>query len=444
MFTFKTFNCSHKLCLPINLGTNNSSANLWRTLHHPFMLMCVYDWSAIGLAECKCAVVRCAYLFIRINVTSAAEDGDSLINTMHAWNDLLIQVTKSSPSISIIPNAPSCSCNAANIYINNIVSVLWASVFDMFIINTIDELSYKNTPPAGLSVGQNARCAVCAWICAYWFWPNLRLRTGFAASTLVLFVLIAFPTSEFEYLYACALFALNFYELIFMLITGISNANEHRRTAAQQVSGDAYSGCLHVYFMYSWCSQVDFCANNPCPEGHRCNDRGDDYTCECPGGRNGPDCNQVPRTVSPLLRCCRRRRLEVCVCVCVSVFVSVSCTLWFPFMRRHCDDDNRCAQKCRLLLCLLRAGTSTSTFRYVYNVMRCYMCIKCAHCDILRIVWQCVCIHIQWLRSSGPLSQRDTSASPIARPICTLALYSHYTRECVDKHAYFVNISTEI
>lgn len=44
--------------------------------------------------------------------------------------------------------------------------------------------------------------------------------------------------------------------------------------------------------------QVDFCANNPCPEGHRCNDRGNDFTCECPGGRNGPDCNQVPRTVS--------------------------------------------------------------------------------------------------------------------------------------------------
>lgn len=47
--------------------------------------------------------------------------------------------------------------------------------------------------------------------------------------------------------------------------------------------------------------QVDFCANNPCPEGHRCYDRGNDFTCECPGGRNGPDCNQVPRTVSKFL-----------------------------------------------------------------------------------------------------------------------------------------------
>lgn len=43
---------------------------------------------------------------------------------------------------------------------------------------------------------------------------------------------------------------------------------------------------------------MDFCANDPCPDGHRCIDHGDDFTCECPGGRNGPDCNQVPRTVS--------------------------------------------------------------------------------------------------------------------------------------------------
>lgn len=45
-------------------------------------------------------------------------------------------------------------------------------------------------------------------------------------------------------------------------------------------------------------AQVDFCANDPCPDGHRCIDHGDDFSCECPGGRNGPDCNQVPRTVS--------------------------------------------------------------------------------------------------------------------------------------------------
>lgn len=55
---------------------------------------------------------------------------------------------------------------------------------------------------------------------------------------------------------------------------------------------------MHSNVRYLTRFQVDFCANNPCPEGHRCNDRGDDYTCECPGGRNGPDCNQVPRTVS--------------------------------------------------------------------------------------------------------------------------------------------------
>lgn len=46
---------------------------------------------------------------------------------------------------------------------------------------------------------------------------------------------------------------------------------------------------------------MDFCANDPCPDGHRCIDHGDDFTCECPGGRNGPDCNQVPRTVSSSL-----------------------------------------------------------------------------------------------------------------------------------------------
>nr|XP_029710054.1 fibropellin-1-like [Aedes albopictus] len=28
---------------------------------------------------------------------------------------------------------------------------------------------------------------------------------------------------------------------------------------------------------------VDFCANDPCPDGHRCIDHGDDFTCECPG-----------------------------------------------------------------------------------------------------------------------------------------------------------------
>lgn len=52
---------------------------------------------------------------------------------------------------------------------------------------------------------------------------------------------------------------------------------------------------LYYKFFYE---QVDFCANDPCPDGHRCIDHGDDFSCECPGGRNGPDCNQVPRTVS--------------------------------------------------------------------------------------------------------------------------------------------------
>lgn len=44
--------------------------------------------------------------------------------------------------------------------------------------------------------------------------------------------------------------------------------------------------------------QIDFCANNPCPEGHQCSDHGNDFSCDCPEGRNGPDCSQVPRTVS--------------------------------------------------------------------------------------------------------------------------------------------------
>lgn len=45
------------------------------------------------------------------------------------------------------------------------------------------------------------------------------------------------------------------------------------------------------------CKQVDFCANNPCPEGHQCNDHGNDFSCECPEGRSGTDCSQFPRTV---------------------------------------------------------------------------------------------------------------------------------------------------
>lgn len=43
--------------------------------------------------------------------------------------------------------------------------------------------------------------------------------------------------------------------------------------------------------------QVDFCANNPCPEGHQCMDHGNDFSCECPEGRSGLDCSQIPRTV---------------------------------------------------------------------------------------------------------------------------------------------------
>lgn len=50
--------------------------------------------------------------------------------------------------------------------------------------------------------------------------------------------------------------------------------------------------------------QIDFCANNPCPEGHQCSDHGNDFSCDCPEGRNGPDCSQVPRTVSWLKKKC--------------------------------------------------------------------------------------------------------------------------------------------
>lgn len=44
--------------------------------------------------------------------------------------------------------------------------------------------------------------------------------------------------------------------------------------------------------------QIDFCANNPCEDGYRCVDHGDEYSCVCPGGHNVPDCHEVPRTVS--------------------------------------------------------------------------------------------------------------------------------------------------
>lgn len=49
--------------------------------------------------------------------------------------------------------------------------------------------------------------------------------------------------------------------------------------------------------------QIDFCANNPCPEGHQCSDHGNDYSCECPEGRTGIDCSQIPRTVSSIYKC---------------------------------------------------------------------------------------------------------------------------------------------
>lgn len=89
--------------------------------------------------------------------------------------------------------------------------------------------------------------------------------------------------------------------------------------------------CFHfLFFLF----QVDFCANKPCPEGHRCIDHGNDFSCECPGGRNGPDCNQMPRTVShdlctlrpptsllalllrPKVRA-RNSGVRVCACRCV-------------------------------------------------------------------------------------------------------------------------------
>lgn len=58
--------------------------------------------------------------------------------------------------------------------------------------------------------------------------------------------------------------------------------------------------CLLIFFLSRIFSrrQIDFCANNPCPEGHQCSDHGNDFSCDCPEGRNGPDCSQVPRTVS--------------------------------------------------------------------------------------------------------------------------------------------------
>lgn len=43
--------------------------------------------------------------------------------------------------------------------------------------------------------------------------------------------------------------------------------------------------------------QIDFCASNPCLDGQQCSDHGNDYSCECPEGRTGPDCTQVIRTV---------------------------------------------------------------------------------------------------------------------------------------------------
>lgn len=71
--------------------------------------------------------------------------------------------------------------------------------------------------------------------------------------------------------------------------------------------------------------QVDFCANDPCPDGHRCIDHGDDFSCECPGGRNGPDCNQVPRTVSATFN---SKKLLQIIILFISIPQSDSCS--FP------------------------------------------------------------------------------------------------------------------
>lgn len=56
--------------------------------------------------------------------------------------------------------------------------------------------------------------------------------------------------------------------------------------------------CVNANVLYLL-SQIDFCANNPCEDGYRCVDHGDEYSCVCPGsGDHNVPCDEVPRTVT--------------------------------------------------------------------------------------------------------------------------------------------------
>lgn len=50
-----------------------------------------------------------------------------------------------------------------------------------------------------------------------------------------------------------------------------------------------------------FCVQVDLCDPQPCAEGRICEDRGNNYSCECPKGYTGPQCNEPLKAVRKTL-----------------------------------------------------------------------------------------------------------------------------------------------
>lgn len=63
--------------------------------------------------------------------------------------------------------------------------------------------------------------------------------------------------------------------------------------------GSVFYGDVTINIDLIFKSQIDFCANNPCDDGYRCVDHGDEYSCVCPGsGDHNVPCDEIPRTVS--------------------------------------------------------------------------------------------------------------------------------------------------
>ena len=45
-----------------------------------------------------------------------------------------------------------------------------------------------------------------------------------------------------------------------------------------------------ISLIYYLLIDIDLCSPNPCHNGGTCTDKGNDFSCDCPGGYNGDTC----------------------------------------------------------------------------------------------------------------------------------------------------------